>query len=93
NSELGYEIFFRILSMLINEASDAVFMNVASVVDIDTAMTNGVNYPKGLLKWADEIGIEKVFDNIAMLHEEYSEERYRPCPLLKRMVRNNKSFY
>lgn len=93
NSELGYEIFFRILSMLINEASDAVFMNVASVIDIDTAMTNGVNYPKGLLKWADDIGIEKVFDNIVMLHEEYSEERYRPCPLLKRMVRNKKSFY
>jgi 3-hydroxybutyryl-CoA dehydrogenase len=93
NPELGYEIFFRILSMLINEASDAVFLNVASVVDIDTAMTNGVNYPKGLLKWADDIGIEKVFDNIVMLHEEYSEERYRPSPLLKRMVRNNKSFY
>ena len=48
--------------MLINEAIDAVFLNVASKEDVDLAMTNGVNYPKGLLKWADEIGIETILE-------------------------------
>ena len=79
--------------MLINEAIDAVFMQVASVEDIDLAMTKGVNYPKGLLSWADEIGLKQVLDGLQNLYEEYGEDRYRPNPLLKRMVRNNLKFY
>jgi 3-hydroxybutyryl-CoA dehydrogenase len=93
NNELGDYIFNRILSMLINEAVDAVFMNVASATDIDLAMTKGVNYPKGLLAWADEIGLEKVLLTLEDLFAEYGEDRYRPNPLLRRMVRENKSFY
>lgn len=93
DKELGKTIFNRILAMLINEASDAVFMNVATVKDIDLAMTNGVNYPKGLLKWADEIGLNIVMDWIFELYSEYREDRYRPNPLLKRMAREGETFY
>lgn len=90
---LGQKIVDRILAMLINEASDAVFMNVATVEDVDLAMTKGVNYPQGLLKWADDIGLQKVLDRISRLQTEYREDRYRPNPLLKRKVRNNNTFY
>src|SRR5690606_13327396 len=58
DSEKGEQIFNRILVMLINEAADALFWNIASAEDIDNAMTKGVNYPKGLLAWADEKGID-----------------------------------
>ncbi len=91
--KLGEEIFFRILVMLINEAADALFFNIASKEDIDLAMTKGVNYPKGLLKWADEIGIEKILNKLKELYEDYSEDRYRASILLKRMVKNEKGFY
>jgi 3-hydroxybutyryl-CoA dehydrogenase len=79
--------------MLINEAADALFLKIASKEDIDLAMTKGVNYPKGLLAWADEIGIKNVLNELQNLQEEYAEDRYRPSPLLKKMVKYNKSFY
>lgn len=91
--ELGKTILWRVLVMLINEAADALFLNIASKEDIDLAMTKGVNYPKGLLAWADEIGIENVLNQLEKLQNEYGEDRYRPSPLLKRMVRENKTFY
>jgi 3-hydroxybutyryl-CoA dehydrogenase len=90
---IGKEIFERILVMLINEAIDAVFLNVASKEDVDLAMTNGVNYPKGLLKWADEIGLETILEKLEVLFKEYGEDRYRPNPLLRRMVRQGKTFF
>ena len=52
---LGQDILWRILVMLINEAADAVFWGVASAEDVDRAMRGGVNYPKGLLAWAEEV--------------------------------------
>jgi 3-hydroxybutyryl-CoA dehydrogenase len=88
---LGKEIFERVLVMLINEAVDALFLNIASKEDIDLAMTNGVNYPKGLLQWAEEIGLENVLAKLEHLFEEYGEDRYRPSPLLKRAVRSGKN--
>ena len=91
--ELGKKILFRILSMLINEAADAVFLNIATKKDIDLAMTKGVNYPKGLLSWSDEIGIKKVFNQLNELYNEYNEDRYRPSPILKRMIKNNQTFF
>ena len=91
--ELGKIILWRVLVMLINEAADALFLNIANKEDIDLAMTKGVNYPKGLLAWADEIGIENVLNQLKNLQTEYGEDRYRPSPLLKRMVRENKTFY
>ncbi len=93
DEKLGKEIFERILFMLISEAADAVFMNVASVEDIDLAMTKGVNYPKGLCKWADEIGIDKVVERLQNLFEEYGEDRYRVNPLLKKMNKQKKNFW
>jgi len=93
DENLLIEIFFRIFAMLVNEAADAVFMNIASKEDIDLAMTKGVNYPKGLLRWADERGIDKIVKRLNMLYEEYGEDRYRVNPLLKKMAKENKKFY
>lgn len=83
----------RILLMLMNEAADAVFWQVATAHDVDQAMQNGVNYPKGLLAWADSFGLEKVVHGLDSLHERYGEERYRVSPLLRDMARRGDSFY
>jgi 3-hydroxybutyryl-CoA dehydrogenase len=93
DEDLGKQIFNRILVMLINEAIDAVFMNVASKEDIDLAMIKGVNYPKGLLLWADQLGLKNVLGDLERLFLEYGEDRYRPNPLLKRMVKENEIFF
>ncbi|PCJ00498.1 MAG: 3-hydroxybutyryl-CoA dehydrogenase [Flavobacteriales bacterium] len=93
NEELGKEIVNRIVVMLINEAADALFLNIATKEDIDLAMTKGVNYPAGLLKWADAIGLEEVLLRLEFLHAEYGDDRYRPSVLLRRMVRDNQTFY
>lgn len=86
-------ILNRILVMLINEAADALYLNIASKEDIDSAMTKGVNYPKGLLQWADEIGIEKVLNDLDKLYDLYREDRYRASVLLRRMVEKGETFY
>lgn len=93
DADLGEHIVNRIVSMLINEAVDAFFLNIGSKEDIDLAMTKGVNYPKGLLKWADEIGLDVVLERLEALFQEYGEDRYRPSPLLRRMVRSNERFF
>ena len=86
-------IFNRIVCMLINEAAEALYWGVASRDDIDLAMTRGVNYPKGLLAWADELGAEHVVHILDELFDHYHEERYRCSPLLRTMLRDGKSFY
>jgi len=93
DAAIGQAIFDRILAMLINEAVDAVLMGVASPGDIDLAMTKGVNYPKGLLAWANEIGLSTVLARLEALQAEYGEDRYRPSPLLRRMVRDGRQFF
>ncbi len=85
---LGRAILERILCMLVNEAADAVLFRVASARDIDLAVTKGVNYPKGLLAWGDEIGPARVLASLERLHHEYGEDRYRPSALLRRVVRD-----
>lgn len=82
----------RIVSMLINEAADALSMRIATSRDIELAMTRGVNYPKGLLAWANEWGVETVLGHLQRLQERYGEDRYRPAPLLRDMAANNQSF-
>ena len=66
--------------MLINEAVDALFWKIASRDDIELAMTRGVSYPRGLLAWADEIGIDVVLKRLEGLQRHYGEDRYRPSP-------------
>ena len=90
---IGNQIFDRVLVMLINEAADALFWNVASAEDIDNAMTKGVNYPKGLLQWADEKGIDWCVLKMDALYDEYREDRYRCSPLLRRMNKEGKNFF
>ena len=87
------KIYKRVLVMLINEASDALFLNIANKEDLDTAMTKGVNYPKGLLKWADEYGLENVQNDLDELYNYYHEDRYRLSPIIRNLVKENKSFY
>lgn len=89
---LGERILERVLAMLVNEAADAVLYRVASEKDIDLAMTRGVNYPKGLLAWGDEMGLERVLSILTALQAEYAEDRYRPSPLLKRKVSQGRQF-
>ncbi len=90
---LAQKIFDRVLVMLINEAADALFWNIASAKDIDNAMTKGVNYPKGLLAWADEKGIDWCVQKLDELYDEYREDRYRCSPMLRRMNKENKTFF
>ena len=89
---VGQSIVDRILAMLINEAADAVLFRIASPTDIDLAMTKGVNYPKGLLAWADELGVTTVLSRLERLQAEYGEDRYRPSALLRRMAANGGNF-
>ncbi len=91
--QLGQYIVDRILVMLINEAAEAFFLNIASVKDIDNAMTKGVNYPKGLLAWADEKGINWCVERMDELYNEYHEDRYRCSPILRKMNRESLTFY
>ncbi len=90
---LAKSIFDRIIVMLINEAADALFLNIASANDIDNAMTKGVNYPKGLLAWANELGIKWCVEKLDNLYNEYHEDRYRCCALLRKMSKENKTFF
>lgn len=82
---LGKAIFDRVICMLVNEAVDSLYLQLASKQDIDLAMTKGVNYPKGLLAWGGEIGWKTIYSTLNNLYTEYCEDRYRPCVLLKRL--------
>jgi 3-hydroxybutyryl-CoA dehydrogenase len=93
DEKLGRAIVDRILVMLINEAAETLYLRVASRDDIDLAMSHGVNYPKGLLTWADEVGIQNVVNQLDVLHAEYLDDRYRCSALLRKMAREGKNFY
>ena len=88
---LGHTILNRVLAMLVNEAVEAVAARVASPADIETAMTRGVNYPKGLLAWGDAIGAAKVLEQLDALHTEYGDDRYRASAPLRRHAREGRS--
>jgi 3-hydroxybutyryl-CoA dehydrogenase len=77
----------RIVCQVINECAFALGEGVGSAQDIDTGMVLGLNYPRGPLAWADEIGLDHVLAVLDGLCEEYREERYRPAPELRRLVR------
>jgi 3-hydroxybutyryl-CoA dehydrogenase len=84
DEKLGNEIKERILCMLINEAAEALHLNVASAKDLDLAMTKGVNYPKGLLQWGEEWGADKCLAKLDGLYNDYHEDRYRASVWLRR---------
>ena len=91
DAALAERIFDRTLALLVNEAIDAVLMRVALPKDVEVAMTKGVNYPRGLLAWGDEIGLGRVLARLEALQAEYGEDRYRPSALLRRLVRDGRS--
>ncbi len=93
DKELLNTLFTRILVMLINEAADALYFGIASTTDIDNAMKLGVNYPKGLLQWADELGIDYCVKQIDALYNEYREDRYRCSVMLRKMAQSNLTFF
>ena len=93
DKDLGQDILWRILVMLINEAADAVFWGVASAEDVDRAMQGGVNYPKGLLAWAEEVGLDRCVQALDALRERYGEERYRCSPLLRSRAAEGRGFF
>ncbi|OBS13512.1 3-hydroxybutyryl-CoA dehydrogenase [Elizabethkingia miricola] len=82
---LYQKIFIRIISMLVNEAVEAKRLGIANDEDIELAMQKGVNYPKGLLSWGQEIGYKTISETLQNLHDEYQEERYRQSPLLNKI--------
>ncbi len=85
DEKLKQKIFMRIISMLINEAADTVWMQICNTEDVELAMKLGVNYPKGLLAWGKEIGYQNVIQCLDDLHHTYGEERYRVCRFLKNL--------
>ena len=89
---LQQKIVSRILAMLINEAADALFLNIASRADIETAMTKGVNYPKGLMAWGDEIGWDTILQQLDNLYHYYHEDRYRASPWIRNKVSAQQDF-
>ena len=94
DAALGERIVKRILAMLINEAADAARLGIGSPTDIDLAMTKGVNYPKGLLTWGNEIGLDNVAQTISELRAANGDDdRYRVSPLLTEMISRGERFY
>lgn len=88
---LGQRIVDRIIALLINEACDAVYRQICSPEDLETAMQRGVNYPKGLLAWGAEIGWTTVLDRLEQLQSRTGDIRYRPCPYLRDLASGDKT--
>ena len=76
----------RVLMPMINEAIYAHFEGVGSAEAIDTVMKLGMNHPMGPLELADFIGLDTCLAIMNVLHDGFSDSKYRPCPLLKQMV-------
>jgi 3-hydroxybutyryl-CoA dehydrogenase len=80
----------RILIPMINEAIFTLMEGVASAEDIDTVMKLGMNHPMGPLTLADFIGLDVCLAILEVLYNGFNDPKYRPCPLLRKMVAANK---
>lgn len=76
----------RIIMPMINEAIFAYYEGVAGAEEIDTIMKLGMNHPMGPLTLADFIGLDVCLNIMEVLYEGFNDSKYRPCPLLKKMV-------
>lgn len=79
-------IVMRTVCMLINEAADAIENGVCSQKDVDLAMQKGVNYPIGLIAWAQKIGINHVVETLDNLYKWFGDDRYRTSPWLRQRI-------
>ena len=77
----------RTVCCLVNEAAFALGERIATAEEIDRAMQLGVSYPRGPLAWGDHIGLDRVLAVLDGLYAEYKDERYRPAPMLRKLVR------
>ena len=80
----------RLLAPMLNEAAFALMEGVGSREDIDRAMKLGTRHPMGPLELADLIGLDVLLALMEVLHQEFGDSKYRPCPLLRRMVESGK---
>ncbi len=80
----------RVLMPMINEAIFSLYEGVAKAEDIDTVMKLGMAHPMGPLTLADFIGLDVCLDILNVLYDGFNDSKYRPCPLLKKMVAANK---
>ena len=88
DEKIGKEIFYRIISMLINEAAFSLEENIASYEDIELAMQKGANYPKRLFDWGNEIGYQNIIAILNKLEFEKTDKRYSACSLLLELDKN-----
>ncbi len=77
----------RVVLPLVNEAMHTVMEGVADAAEVDLAIKLGYNFTMGPLEWADRTGLDRVLNWMQHLHSESGEPRFRPCPMLKRLVR------
>ncbi len=77
----------RVILPLVNEAMHVVMEGVAEAAEVDLALKLGYDFRTGPLEWADRVGLDRVLNWMRHMHQESGEPRFRPCPLLKRLVR------
>ncbi len=78
----------KLISLAVNEASWLISNNIVTAEDIDTVMKLGFNFPKGLLQYADEIGLDKIYTHLKQIYNNTNYVPYKPDKYLEELVRN-----